>query len=147
MDEKQLYHEYQGRRARSATNKSKRVLGSYRESPVSILMVGSEQIKYDPILWCKPRNNGIDLISISVEVPRNRTTATVNPARIYRDESRQARVNDEEATTRRGMAKEPSECDRDARSDLHSLEVYIERRMSDVQRARHVEKSPGVESR
>ena len=52
-----------------------------------------------------------------------------------------------EATMRRGMAKEPSECDRDTRSDLHSLEVYIERRMSDVQRARHVEKSHGVESR
>ena len=52
-----------------------------------------------------------------------------------------------EATMRRGIAKESSECERDIRSDFHSLEVYIERRMSDVQRARHVEKSLSVESR
>lgn len=42
------------------------------------------------------------------------------------------------AMRRGGMA-------RDVRSDLHRpLEVCIERRMSDVQRARHVGKSRGV---
>lgn len=101
---------------------------------VVIVRVLTAQIKYDPISRCKPRNNGIDFISIS---PGPRTYIYTDDEGIGERRARRSGAN----KAGRGSSKErrdaswaaegPGACARD-------LGVHIERRMSDVQRARHV---------
>lgn len=102
------------------------------------MRVLTAQIKYDPISRCKPRNNGIDFISIS---PGPRTYIYIRTTKGSAREERggAGRIKrggrGEEAQKERRdaswAAEGPGACARD-------LGVHIERRMSDVQRARHV---------
>lgn len=113
---------------------------------VVIVRVLMAQIKYDPISRCKPRNNGIDFISISARGGETKYDADggigwfggLDRGKEGRTERRGWQIKQwfkgggGRVLGRKVLVRGRGGCEQ------RILRVHIERRMSDVQRARHV---------